>query len=188
MQNILDRYLNSQDTVRYRISKKESISASTLQSAADAFDKDGMNAKVAVKTITAIANYLHKTPGQVLDGIKEFIDKGEETVMYTIEFTDHDQTYTTSFEMEPLTDDNSQYIDNVGEVNMTLVDIFKTHPDNVGTGEAYLDVDKDMDDNIEPYYTEKDMLNDDNVREWFFDLIKHRYPAAEITYFNKEVE
>lgn len=181
MQNILDRYLNSQDTVRYRISKKESISASTLQSAADAFDKDGMNAKVAIKTITAIAHYLHKTPGQVLDGIQEFIEKGEETVMYTIEFTDHGQTYSTSFEMEPLTDESSQYIDNVGEVNTTLVDIFKTHG-------GVIDIDKDMEDSIEPYYTEKDMLNDDNVREWFFDLIKHRYPAAEITYFDKEVE
>lgn len=181
MQNILDRYLNSESTVRYRISKKENISASTLQSAADAFDKDGMNAKVAVKTITAIANYLHKTPGEVLDGIKEFVDKGEETVMYTIEFTDHDQTYSTSFEMEPLTDESSQYIDNVGEVNTTLVDIFKTHG-------GVIDIDKDMEDSIEPYYTEKDMLSDDSVRAWFLDLIKHRYPAAEITYFNKEVE
>ena len=181
MQNILDRYLNSESTVRYRISKKENISASTLQSAADAFDKDGMNAKVAVKTITTIAHYLHKTPGQVLDGIKEFVDKGEETVMYTIEFTDHDQTYSTSFEMEPLTDESSQYIDNVGEVNTTLVDIFKTHG-------GVIDIDKDMEDSIEPYYTEKDMLSDDSVRAWFLDLIKHRYPAAEITYFNKEVE
>lgn len=181
MQNILDRYLNSESTVRYRISKKENISASTLQSAADAFDKDGMNAKVAVKTITVIANYLHKTPGEVLDGIKEFIDKGEETVMYTIEFTDHDQTYSTSFEIEPLTDESSQYIDNVGEVNTTLVDIFKTHG-------GVIDIDKDMEDSIEPYYTEKDMLSDDSVRAWFLDLIKHRYPAAEITYFDKEVE
>ncbi|GKS80743.1 hypothetical protein LPAF129_04280 [Ligilactobacillus pabuli] len=181
MQNILDRYLNSKSTVRYRISKKENISASTLQSAADAFDKDGMNAKVAVKTITAIAHYLHKTPGQVLDGIKEFIEKGEKTLAYAIEFTADDQTYSTSFEMEPLTDDNVQYVDNVGDVGVALVDIFKTH-------DGLIDGDKDQDDGFEAYYSEKDMLSDDNVRAWFLKLIEHSYPDAEITEFTNETE
>ncbi|HJE96304.1 MAG TPA: hypothetical protein K8V00_01670 [Ligilactobacillus acidipiscis] len=176
MTNVLDRYLNIQGVTRYEISKRGKVSASTLQSAVAAFDKAGMQAKVAVKTITAIAEAVNRTPGQVLDGIQDVISKGDKTMIVNIEFNSGSKPYQTTIQFEHLNDDNVEYIGG-REVSTAMVDIFNGN-----------DIDKDLVSNYESYYTENDIQDAEHIKSWFLDQIKYEYTNSEIAEINLEEE
>lgn len=174
MTNVLDRYLNIQGVTRYEVSKRGKVSASTLQSAVVAFDKAGMQAKVAVKTITAIAEAVNQTPGQVLDGIQDVIRKGDKTMIVNIEFKSEGKNYSTTIQFEHLNDDNTEYVAG-REVTTAVVDVFSGN-----------DIDKDLVSNYESYYTEDDIQDTNHIKAWFLSQIEHEYQEPEITEINIE--
>lgn len=69
-ETVLDRYLSLINVSRYKVSRYSSISESTLQSSGLAFEKDGVDARVSIRTINAIAEATEQTPGEVLDGLE----------------------------------------------------------------------------------------------------------------------
>ncbi len=73
-ETVLDRYLSLVGTSRYKVSRYSSISESTLQNSGLAFEKDGVNARVSIRTINAIAEATGQTPGEVLDGLECIIN------------------------------------------------------------------------------------------------------------------
>ena len=174
MNNILDRYLNIQGVTRYEVSKHGKVSASTLQSAVVAFDKAGMQAKVAVKTITAIAEAVNQTPGQVLDGIQDVISRGDKTMIVNIEFNSESNPYQTTIQFEHLNDDNVEYIGG-REVATAMVDIFSGN-----------NIDHDLTSNYESYYTEDDIQDTNHIKAWFLSQIEHEYQEPKITEINIE--
>ncbi|NVY96995.1 helix-turn-helix transcriptional regulator [Lactobacillus sp. DCY120] len=72
----LQKYLELNQITRYQISKKTGITQSSLQSTVES--PRGL-AGVTVKTLTAIATALEKTPGQVLDELIELDSEQIET-------------------------------------------------------------------------------------------------------------
>lgn len=69
-ETVLDRYLSLFYVSRYKVSRYSSISESTLQNSGLAFEKDGIDARVSIRTINAIAEATEQTPGEVLDGLE----------------------------------------------------------------------------------------------------------------------
>lgn len=176
MTNVLDRYMSIQGVTRYEVSKRGKVSASTLQSAVVAFDKAGMQAKVAVKTITAIAEAVNQTPGQVLDGIQDVIRKGDKTMIVNIEFKSEEKNYSTTIQFEHLNDDNTEYVSG-REVATAMVNIFSGN-----------NINEDLVSNYESYYTEGDIQDADHIKTWFLNQIKYEYADSEITEINLEEE
>lgn len=105
---------------------------------------------------------------------------------FEIEFIANNQTYETTFEMEPLNDENIEIVRDK-EVATALVDVFSSHPDHA-EDEAYMDVDVDLDSSLEVYYNDDDILTDDNVQKWFKTIIKPFYPDIKITSFSNDTK
>lgn len=64
--NVLQRYLNQNGITKYQVSKASGISQMTLSHATA---ENKALSKQTVKVISAVAQALDKTPGQVLDDL-----------------------------------------------------------------------------------------------------------------------
>jgi len=69
--NFYDEYLKQNDTTRYKVSKLASISASTLQRAANTDEIEN----ISLRIVLATAKALNKTPGQVTDELLDIYNQ-----------------------------------------------------------------------------------------------------------------